>query len=154
MWSNAFSALWLWKPKAIHWQKQLFLLIVIREPEYSLIALLLQCMSKLLWLIYARTHSSVKHAQIFKLVLPNDSEVQRFAVRSYRNIVKMRLNLLNGSYRLDVRKLALSIGRNAWTHHAEIFFAINSSNFFLITQKAFTSHCYLAYYFFNSSSDI
>ena len=35
--------------------------------------------------------------------------------------MKMRLSLLNGSYRLDVRKLALSIGVNAWKHDAEIF---------------------------------
>jgi len=82
-------------------------------------------MSKVLWLIYTRTHYSLKHAQIFKFVLPNDCEVQRFATR-FENIVKMRLGLLNGSYRLDVRKLALSIGRNAWKHNAEIFFTICS----------------------------
>jgi len=53
-------------------------------------------------------------------VLPNVCEVQRFANR-YGNIVKMGLSLLNGSYRLDVRKLPLSIGVNAWKHDAEIF---------------------------------
>ena len=35
--------------------------------------------------------------------------------------MKMRLSLLNGSYRRDVRKLALSIGMNAWIYDAEIF---------------------------------
>ena len=35
--------------------------------------------------------------------------------------MKMRLSLLNCSYRLDVRKLALSIGMNAWKHDAETF---------------------------------
>jgi len=53
-------------------------------------------------------------------VLPNDCEVERFTKR-YGNILKMRLSLLNGSYRLDVRKLTLSIGMNAWKHDAEIF---------------------------------
>ena len=53
-------------------------------------------------------------------LLPNNCEVQRFTTRC-GNIVKMRLSLLNGSYRLDVRKLALSIGVNAWKHDAEIF---------------------------------
>jgi len=77
-------------------------------------------MSKVLWVIYTRTDCSLKQEQIFKFVLPNDCEVQRFATR-YENIVKMRLSLLNGSYRLVVRKLALSIGRNAWKHNAEIF---------------------------------
>jgi len=41
-----------------------------------------------------------------------------YQARKYR---EMALNLLNGSYRLDVRKLALSIGMNAWKHNAEIF---------------------------------
>ena len=54
------------------------------------------------------------------ILLPNDCEVQRFTTR-YRKIVKMRLSLLDGTYRLDVRKLALSIGVNAWKHDAEIF---------------------------------
>jgi len=68
-------------------------------------------------------------------VLPNDCEVQRFANR-YGNIVKMRLSLLNGSYRLNVRKLALSIGRNVWKHNAEIFVTMCSSKIVLITLKS------------------
>ena len=106
--------------KPILVQKQLFLLNSIRGPEQSFVSLLFQSMSMVLWLIYKRTHCSLKPAQIFKIVLPNDCEVQRFTTR-YGNIVKMGLSLLNGSYRLDVRKLALSIGRNAWKQDAEIF---------------------------------
>jgi len=82
-------------------------------------------MSKVLRLLYTRTHCSLKPAQIFKFVLPNDCEVQCFATR-YGNIVKMRFSHLNGSYRLDVRKLALSIGRNAWKHDAEIILTMCS----------------------------
>ena len=59
-------------------------------------------------------------AQTFEFVLRKDCEVQRFATR-HGNIVKMGLSFLNGSYRLDVRKLALSIARNAWKHNAEMF---------------------------------
>jgi len=59
-------------------------------------------------------------AQTFEFVLRKNCEVQRFATR-HGNIVKMGLSFLNGSYRLDVRKLALSIARNAWKHNAEMF---------------------------------
>ena len=77
-------------------------------------------MSKVLRLMYTRTQFSFRQAQTFVFVLPNDCEVQRFTTR-YGNFMKMRLSHLNGSYRLDVRKLALSIGVNAWKHDAEIF---------------------------------
>ena len=77
-------------------------------------------MSKVLRLMYTRTHCSFKPAKTFMFLLPNHCEVQRFTTR-YGKIVKMRLSLLDGSYRLDVRKLALSIGMNAWKHDAEIF---------------------------------
>jgi len=111
--------------KPILGQKQLFLLIAIRAPEQSLISLHFPRISKVLCLIYTRTHCSLKQALIFKFVLPNDCEVQRFAIR-YGNIVKMRLSLLNGSYRLVVRTLVVSIARNAWKHNAEIFVTICS----------------------------
>ena len=88
-----------------------------------MISLLFPRMSKVLCLIYTRTHCSLKQAQIFKFVLPNDCEAQRFGTR-YGNIVKMRLSLLNGMYRLELRKLAVSIARNAWKHNAEIFVTI------------------------------
>jgi len=58
--------------KPILGQKQLFLLIAIRAPVQSLISLLFPRMSKVLWLIYARTHCNLKLVQILKFVLPND----------------------------------------------------------------------------------
>jgi len=58
---------------------QLSLFVVTRAPEQSMISLLFARMSKVLWLIYTRTHCSLKQAQIFKFVLPNDCEIQRFA---------------------------------------------------------------------------
>ena len=111
--------------KPIHGKNQFFSCVAIRAHEQYLISLLFPRVSKVLWLIYTRTHCSLKQVQIFKFVLPNDCEVQRFATR-YGNIVKMRLSLLNGSYRLDVRKQAVSIARNAWKHNAEIFVTICS----------------------------
>jgi len=90
--------------KPILGQKQLFLLIAIRAHEQSLISLLFQRMCNVLWLIYTRMRCSLKQAQIFKFVLPNDCEVQRFATR-YRNIGELRLSLLSGSYRREVQKL-------------------------------------------------
>ena len=111
--------------KPILGQKQLFLLIAIRAHEQSLISLLFQRMCNVLWLIYTRTRCSLKQAQIFKFVLPNDCEVQRFGTR-YRNIGELRLSLLSGSYRREVQKLVVSIARNAWKHNAEIFVTICS----------------------------
>ena len=111
--------------KPILGQNQLSLFVVIRAPEQSMISLLFPRMSKVLCLIYTRTHCSLKQVQIFKFVLPNDCEIQRFATR-YGKIVLMRLSLLNCSNRLDVRKLAISIARNAWKHNAEIFVTICS----------------------------
>jgi len=58
--------------KPILGQKPFFLVIAIRAPELSLVSLLYQCMFKDLWLIYTRTHCSLKPAQIFMFVFPND----------------------------------------------------------------------------------
>jgi len=114
--SNVHSTLFWSKSKAYPWAKAVVL---------AYICLIFPRMSKVLWLMYTRTHCSFKPAQTIMFVLPNDCEVQRFTTR-YGNIVTMRLSLLNGSYRLDVRKLALSIGWNAWKHDAEIFDTICS----------------------------
>jgi len=116
---NNFQLYFDQNQKPILGQKQLFLLIEISAPEQSLISLLFQRMTKVLCLIYTRTHCSLKQALIFKFVLPNDCEVQRFATR-YGNIVQMRFNFLKGTYSLDGRKLAVSITRNAWKHKAII----------------------------------
>ena len=114
--SNVHSTLFWSKSKAYPWAKAVVL---------AYICLIFPRMSKVLRLMYTRTHCSFKPAETFMFVLPNDCEVQRFTTR-YGNIVKMRLSHLNGSYRIDVRKLALSIGRNTWKHDAEIFDTICS----------------------------
>jgi len=57
----------------------------------------------------------------------------------------MRLSLLNGSCRLDVRKLAVSFAKNAWKHNAEIFVTICSRKICLNHSKMHLlrdqSHC-------------
>jgi len=111
--SNALLTLFWWKWKAYPWEKSV-VLVYRNQSTWTIPDLsTLPTHAKVLWLMYTRTHCSLKQAQIFKFVLPNDCEVQRFATR-YGKIVLMRLSLLKGSNRFDVRKLAVSIARNVW----------------------------------------